>query len=357
MTPNPIKVLVVEDSIVAREMIVHILNASPGIRVIGTASNGEEAFDAARLLRPDVVTMDINMPGASGLETTRRIMEAHPAPIVIVSGSVTPSDVAMTFRATEAGALAALPLPTDAATASELVQTVRLMSEVKVVRRWPKVRRESMPAHPLDAGLARRAAGGVRVVALGASTGGPPVLKTILSGLPGDFPVPVLIVQHMSVGFSAGFVEWLSQSSALPVRLAVHGEPILPSQVYVAPDENQMQVKSSGKIALSRDDRENGMRPSVSCLFRSVAKVYGCHAAAGLLTGMGRDGADELKLLREEGAATFAQDRESSVVYGMPGEAARLDAAMLVLGPQEIAPLLIKLASGKKPCLSGLLPK
>ncbi|MBI5658270.1 MAG: chemotaxis-specific protein-glutamate methyltransferase CheB [Nitrosomonadales bacterium] len=349
MTPSPIKVLVVEDSAVAREMIVHILDAAPGIRVIGTASNGEEAFDAARQMRPDVITMDICMPGADGLETTLRIMEAHPAPIVIVSGSVSPHDVAMTFRATEAGALAALPLPTNAVAASELVQAVRLMSEVRVVRRWPKTRSKNPPAPPLENGLVRRAAAAeIRVVALGASTGGPPVLKTILSGLPGNFPAPVLVVQHMSAGFSAGFVEWLSQSSALPVRLAAHGEPLVSPQVYVAPDDYQMQVKNGGRIALARSSLENGMRPSVSCLFRSVAEVYGCHAAAGLLTGMGRDGADELKLLRESGAVTFAQDKESSVVHGMPGEAVRLDAAMFVLGPQEISPLLVKLAGGRK---------
>lgn len=342
------KVLVVEDSRVAREFIVHILNASPGIRVIGTASNGEEALEAVQRLQPDVITMDIHMPGVDGLETTRRIMETHPTPIVIVSSSVNSHDVAMTFRATEAGALAALPLPVDSDRARELVQTVGLMAEVKVVRRWPRIPRNKPAAQPVEAELARIAPAEVRVVALGASTGGPPVLRAILAGLPGNFPVPLLIVQHMSSGFSQGFVEWLSQSSALPIRLAVHGEHILPAHVYVAPDEFQMKMKSGGRIALLRDEHENGMRPSVSCLFRSVAEVYGCHAVAGLLTGMGRDGADELKLLREKGAVTFAQDKESSVVHGMPGEAIKLDAAMFVVAPQEIVPLLTKLANGRK---------
>ena len=343
-----IKVLVVEDSRVPREFIVHILNASPGIRVIGTASNGEEALEAVQRLQPDVITMDIHMPGLDGLETTRRIMETRPTPIVIVSGSINPHDVAMTFRATEAGALAALPLPKDTLTAREMVQAVRLMSEVKVVRRWVRVQRDKPAAYPAEAKLAQHAPAEVRVVALGASTGGPPILKTILAGLPGNFPAPLLIVQHMSSGFSQGFVEWLSQSSLLPVRLAVHGERILPAHVYVAPDEFQMKMESGGRIALLRDEHENGMCPSVSCLFRSVAEVYGCHAVAGLLTGMGRDGADELKLLREQGAVTFAQDKESSVVHGMPGEAIKLDAAMFVVAPQEIAPLLTRLANGRK---------
>ncbi|MDD5180889.1 MAG: chemotaxis-specific protein-glutamate methyltransferase CheB [Gallionellaceae bacterium] len=345
-----IKALVVDDSPVTRELIVHILNEDPGIRVVGMASNGEEAIEAVQRMRPDVITMDIHMPKLDGLEATRQIMETHPTPIVIVSGSTNPHDVAMTFRVTEAGALTSLPLPTDSATARELVQTVKLMSEIKVVRRWVRVQSKEKEAEPhtVEAELAQLAPAEVRVVALGASTGGPIILKTILDELPGNFPAPVLVVQHMSAGFSQGLVEWLAQSSALSIRLAAHGEHILPSHIYFAPDGFQMQVKNGGSIALIRDAHENGMCPSVSCLFRSVAEVYGRHAVAGLLTGMGRDGASELKLLREKGAVTFAQNKESSVVHGMPGEAIRLDAAMFVLAPQEIAPLLTKLANGGK---------
>ena len=323
-----IKVLVVEDSLVVREFLVHILGSDPSIRIVGTASNGEEAIEAVRRLQPDVVTMDIHMPKLDGLEATRRIMEIHPTPIVIVSGSSDPHDVAMTFRATEAGALAVLRRPAGIghpdfeATARELVQVVKLMSEVKVVRRWSQARRDAtMPRPPASSAGMRHvhAPAKIRVVALGASTGGPLVLQTILAGLPKDFTAPVLIVQHMAAGFVQGFVEWLSQSSVLPVQIAAHGEIILPARVYVAPDDFQMKVRHGGKIALSRDAPENGLRPSVSCLFRSVAEVYGGEAVAGLLTGMGRDGAEELKLLREKGAATFAQDKDSSVVHGMPG--------------------------------------
>ena len=352
-----IKVLVVEDSLVVREFLVHILGSDPGIRIVGTASDGEEAIEAVRRLQPDVVTMDIHMPKMNGLEATRRIMEIHPIPIVIVSGSSDPHDVAMTFRATEAGALAALRRPAGIghpdheSTARELVQTVKLMSEVKVVRRWSQARHAATMPRPPAPGAGMRhvyAPAKVRVVALGASTGGPLVLQTILAGLPKDFPAPVLIVQHMAAGFVQGFVEWLSQSSVLPVRIAAHGEIILPAHVYVAPDEFQMKVERGGKIALSRDAPENGLRPSVSCLFRSVAEVYAGEAVAGLLTGMGRDGAEELKLLREKGAATFAQDKDSSVVHGMPGEAIKLDAAMLILAPEKIAAVLTNLACNKK---------
>jgi two-component system chemotaxis response regulator CheB len=347
-----IRVLIVEDSPVVREFLVHILKSDPGIQVVGTAHDGEEALEAVQRSRPDVITMDIHMPKMDGLEATRRIMETEPTPIVIVSGSADPQEVATTFRAIEAGALAVLPRPrgighpAHEATAAELVQTVKLMSEVKVVRRWSRARREALGLRPTEMGFASEPAK-VRIVAIGASTGGPPVLQTILAALPKDFPVPLLIVQHMAAGFIGGFVEWLAQSSGVPVQLATHGEFVLPGHAYVAPDGFQMKVEHGRKIALTGDERENGLRPSVSCLFRSVAEVYGCDAVAGLLSGMGRDGAEELRLLKDKGAVTFAQDKESSVVHGMPGEAIRLDAAMLVLPPEKIAAVLTNLANNK----------
>lgn len=350
-----IKVLVVEDSPVVREFLIYILDADPDIRVVGTANNGEEALEAVKRYRPDVITMDIHMPKMDGLEATRRIMETDPAPIVIVSGSTDPHENTKMFRAMEAGALAVLARPTGIGhpdhetTARELVQTVKLMSEVKVVRRWPQTRRE--PASPPIAKvLVEKAAKvtKVKVIAIGASTGGPPVLQTILAMLPRDLPVPVLIVQHMASGFITSFVEWLAQSSGLPVHVAMHGELMLPGHVYVAPDECQMKVEHGGKIVLTKDGPENGLRPSVSYLFRSLAAVYGGTAVAGLLTGMGRDGAEELRLLKEKGATTFAQDKDSSVVHGMPGEAIKLDAATFILAPDKIAAVLTSLANNKK---------
>jgi two-component system chemotaxis response regulator CheB len=346
-----IKALVVEDSQVVREFLVHILDSDPGIHVIGTASDGEEALEAVGRKRPDVITMDIHMPKLDGLEATRRIMETHPTPIVIVSGSTDSHEVATTFRAMEAGALAAIRRPAaighpdHEATARELVQTVKLMSEVKVVRRWSRMRPEASATRSMDA---TRAPANVRVVAIGASTGGPPVLQTILAGLPKDFPAPVLVVQHMATGFVRGFTEWLAQSSSLKVHVATHGETMLAGHVYVAPDEFQMKVERGGTIVLTRGEPENGLRPSASCLFRSLAEVYGAEAVAGLLTGMGRDGAAELKLLRDKGAVTFAQDKESSVVHGMPGEAIKLDAATLILPPEKIAAALTSLANKRR---------
>jgi two-component system chemotaxis response regulator CheB len=252
----------------------------------------------------------------------------------------------MAFRAIEAGALAALPVaagighPEHEESAAELVRTVKLMSEVKVVRRWARHRVEtSRPSVSLGLNLPITDAE-IAVVAIGASTGGPQALQSIVSGLPGDFPVPVLIVQHIAIGFIDGFVNWLGQSSRLPVRLAAHGEVTLPGNIYVAPDGYHLKAGSNRRLLLSAEEPENGLRPAVASLFRSVAKCYGCSAVGVLLSGMGKDGALELKLMKEQGAVTIAQNMESSVVHGMPGEAIKLGAATYILPPERIACLL-----------------
>ena len=351
-----IRVLVVEDTAVVREFLVHILGSDPGIEVVGTANNGEEAIEAVERTRPDVITMDVHMPKLNGLDATRRIMEAHPTPIVIVSGSSNAREVAWTFQAMDAGALAAVERPRGIGhpdyerTAAGLVQTVKLMSEVKVVRRWARLRRESPLAPvPFRAGVeVPRVRTEIQLVAIGASTGGPPALQRILSGLTADLPVPVLIVQHISPGFVGGFAEWLQQTSALPVHVAKHGERICPEHVYVAQDGFHMAVERDGTLSLTKDEPENGHRPSVSYLFRSVANVFGEKAIGVLLTGMGKDGAEELRIMRDKGAITIAQDKESSVVHGMPGEAIQLDGATYVLEPAGIAAVLAGLRNHRK---------
>ncbi len=334
-----IRVLVVEDSVSARELLVGMLNAEPGISVIGTATSGEEAIGKASRLAPDIITMDIHLPGMNGLDATRAIMESNPIPIIIVSSSPDRDEVMSTFRAIESGALAFVEKPSGIGDAGPLVQMVKTMSEVKVVRRWPRNREKIARPAP------HRAVG---VVAIGASTGGPPVLNVILSALPLDFPPPVLIVQHMAAGFLQGFADWLDESCALPVRLACHGEPVIPSRVYVAPDGFQMKVSDRGFISLSKEVAEDGQMPSVSILFASVREVYGSTSVAGLLSGMGKDGAIELRRLKDCGALTFVQDRESCVVYGMPGEAVKIEGVSFVLSPEKIAPWLMSLASGRR---------
>jgi two-component system chemotaxis response regulator CheB len=345
-----IKVLVVEDSPTACEFLTRILNSDPGITVIATACDGAEALGAVRRQQPDVITMDIHMPKLNGLEATRLIMETDPTPIVIVSGREDLSEVVTTFNAMDAGALAVrrrpagIGHPDHEAMAKDMIQTVKLMSDVKVIRRWPRMRTATAAPNQANMGSARDPAR-TRIVAIGASTGGPSALETILAALSKDFPVPILIVQHMSAGFITGFARSLTNSSSLPIHVATHGELLLPGHVYFAPDEYQMKVERGGKIVLTKDAPEHGLRPSISYLFRAVAEVYGSNSAAGLLTGMGRDGASELRLLKEYGAVTFAQNRESSVVHGMAGEAIKLDAAMLVLPLVKIAAVLTNLVN------------
>lgn len=353
---SPIKVLVVEDSPVVRELLVHVLSSDGQIQVIGTAKDGEEALKIVEEKKPDVITMDINMPRMDGYEATRRIMESYPTPIVIVSGNWDTREVATTFRAIEAGALTGVRRPTGIGhpehegTVKELLETVKLMSEVKVVRRWSRLgRQEPCPSilHRPESTL-KFIPSKVRLVAVGASTGGPVALQKILSALPKDFSAPVLIVQHMSTGFIQGFVEWVTQTSGFPVRVAIYGELAMPGHAYVAPDGQHMGIGSGNRIVLSNDEPENSLRPSVSYLFRSVIKTYSRNAIGVLLTGMGRDGAEELKLMKDNGAVTIVQDKESSVVHGMPGEAIGLGAATYVLPADGIAAKLTNLMGRKE---------
>ncbi|MCJ7810154.1 MAG: chemotaxis-specific protein-glutamate methyltransferase CheB [Desulfobulbaceae bacterium] len=349
-----IKVLIVEDSQVVRDFLTHILSSDPAIQVIGTAGNGEEAIQAVRDKRPDVVLMDINMPKMDGFEATRIIMETTPTPIVIVSASWDPKEVQKTFRAMEAGALAAVAKPVGVAhpdykdQAKELIQTVKLMSEVKVIRRRPLIKN----GKGIPAGLAVNdlipSTADIKVVAIGASTGGPPVIEASLSGLPKDFRAPLLIVQHIAPGFVQGFADWITHSSRFPVKIAAQGEYPLQGHAYVAPDGVHMGMGINGRIVLGKSEPENSLRPSVSYLFRSVMEVFGKSSVGVLLTGMGKDGAYELKMMKEKGAITIAQDKESCVVYGMPGEAVNLNAAQYVLSPPKIAEFLAELLKAKK---------
>jgi two-component system chemotaxis response regulator CheB len=339
---TPIRVLVVEDSPVARELLLYILNADPRLQVVGVAVDGEEAVAQAQRLRPDVIVMDIHLPKLDGFAATRLIMESAPTRIVMVTATADPKEVAASFRAIEAGALAMLAKPTGPgqpnfeASATELVQTVKLMSEVRVVKRWPRRAGAPPPAAPPLA----MATPTVRLVAIGASTGGPIALQTLLAGLTRPLPVPILIVQHISDGFVAGFVDWLTSTTRYGVRVAAAGEWPQPGVAYVAPSGHHLQLRANGSLELSDGPAEYGVRPAVAALFRSVTAVHGAASVGILLTGMGRDGALELKAMRAAGALTIAQDRESSVVFGMPGEAMQLDAACYALAPDKIAVML-----------------
>lgn len=355
-----VRVLVVEDSPTVRTFLVEVLNRAPGILVVGTAADGEEALAAVDRLNPDLVTMDIVMPRMDGLAATRRLMESHPLPIVIVSANLPTAEAEASFSALKAGALAvvarpgALSDPTHSDTAKHLVRMVKLMAEVKVVRRWPRPAtaktletagapsalpgRPPAPAIPAVERQLR-----TEVVGIGGSTGAPVVIESILAGLPKNFSLPILVVQHIAPGFVDGFAQWLQRSTGLPTSVARDGEPLRPGHVYVAPDGFQMGVNRASQITLADAPPENGHRPAVSFLFRSLAQWFGARAAGVLLSGMGTDGAEALLLLRQQGALTIAQDPESSVVYGMPAEAVRLGAAAHSLAPEGIAILLSRL--------------
>lgn len=338
-----IRVLVVEDSPVMRELLVHILSLDPELCVVAAVDSGEAAITEAARLKPDVITMDFHLPSMDGFAATKQIMQESPTPVLVVSSRSSSTETAWAFRALEAGALAVVEKPAGPGhpqhekVTAELLRTVKLMSEVKVVRRRParvalRPRTGALPLGPAKP----------EIVAIGASTGGPPALNAILSRLPRDFPVPIVVVQHISPGFIEGFVQWLALSCPMALRVASHGMPLLPGCVYLAPDARHMEITSRGSIALVPPAHGNsGICPSVAVLFRSIAQVFGARAVGVLLTGMGKDGAEELKLIRERGGLTFAQDRDSAVVHGMPGEAIRLGAADYELSPAEIAEVLI----------------
>ncbi len=347
------KVLVVEDSLTAQKLLLSIFNQDPALEVIAVAGSGEEALKILETLAPDVVTMDIHMPGMNGLDVTRKIMESKPLPIVLVSESCLVQDVERAFQIIEAGALSAVakPIGTGAgfqSAANRLKQTVKDMSQVKVVRRWPKA--------PL---LEHKKSGDLKsiklpnvcdlgVIAIGASTGGPNAVVEILSKLNSDFPLPLVLIQHIAPGFLGGMVEWLSQTLPLRVRIPEDGEQLEPGTLYLCKEGKHLALTETLKVKYSGNlGPIAGHRPAVSYLFESLSTNLGAKALGILLTGMGKDGARELLAMRQAGALTIAQDQASSVVHGMPGEAITLGAASHVLNPQEIGELLKRLA-GKK---------
>lgn len=334
------RVLVVDDSPTARDLLVYILGSDPAIEIVGIAADGDEALKMAHEKRPDVITMDLHMPKVNGCEATRMIMESCPTPIVVVSGIDDRGEMGTGFQAIEAGALVVVQRPFGPGnvahheSANALIRTVKSMAEVKVVRRWSKTARPLRTAVPETPAELRPLS--PRLVVIGASTGGPVVLRDILAELPSDFALPIVIVQHMSSGFVTGFAHWLSSSANFSVGIAEHGVALSGGRAYLAPDGFQMGITRDLRVSLVRQGPEHGMCPSVSFLFRSIPKELCSATVAVLLTGMGKDGALELKHLKSNGAVTIVQDRATAAVYGMPGEAIRQDAAQIILGPPEI---------------------
>jgi two-component system chemotaxis response regulator CheB len=339
--------LVADDSAAARILIRGILEADPGLEVVGQATDGSEAVALAHRLEPDVITMDVEMPGVNGLDATRQIMATVPRPIVLVS-AVFPPDLDNSFRALEAGAVTLLEKPSGPGTAifardaAELVATVKLMAGVKLVRRNAARSGDVPPAAKVPAG---RGADPLRLVAIAASTGGPPAVAQILRALPADWAIPVLVVQHIGSGFDVGLVRYLDESCPLPVALATSGRELRAGEVWVSPADHHLGVTADHRLTVTRGEAVDGYRPSANHLFRTVAAAFGSRAAGVVLTGMGRDGADGLLALRQAGGFTIAQDQATSTVYGMPRQALLRGAADQVLPIEDIARTLVARAA------------
>jgi two-component system chemotaxis response regulator CheB len=350
-----IRVLLVEDSATMRHMLRESLAGDPELMVVGEALDGPQAVEMCGRLRPDVITMDMMLPTMSGLVAIEHIMAEFPTPILVVS-SADRRELISTYNALAAGAVDVLEKPlgdaSDADWARRLCAAVRIVSRIRVIRH-PRARldgRAPGPAPPSRAPAAppRQPAEALTVVAVGASTGGPAAVTELLRALPPEFRPPVLCVQHIAASepFAVAFSDWLADHTGRRVTYARHGTPVnsLGGRVVLAPPDRHMYVRG-GVLQISDDPPRHSCRPAVDVLFESLAIEYGPAAAGCLLTGMGRDGANGLLRMRVRGAATFAQDEESCVVYGMPREAALLGAAMYVLPPARIAARLGELTA------------
>lgn len=346
MGDDVIKVLVVDDSAVLRQSLRLALERAPELRIVGEARNGEEAVALTKRLKPDVVTMDIRMPKMDGIEAIRAIMAETPVPIVVVTSADLDREPEIGLQAKRCGAVSVLRRPSNISDPAyesfnaKLVEQVKLMSDVKVVHRsWPR----DEASRNASTTLAARDRRAVRLIAIGASTGGPAALHRVVSALPADLPVPILVVQHMAYGFVNGLAEWLDASSPLKVKVAEQREKIKPGVVYLAPDDYHMQVTRYGRIILTQGEPVNGHRPSITVLFESVAHAYAHEALALILTGMGSDGVAGMQALREAGTITIAQDEKSCVVFGMPKEAIAVGAVDHVMSLEEIAQTMVAL--------------
>jgi two-component system chemotaxis response regulator CheB len=329
---RPVRVLVADDSELFRELLSRVAAAEPGFEVVAVASDGGAAAALTRSLRPDVITMDINMPDTDGFSGIARIMAETPTPILVLTANPTE---AVGFRALSLGALDILEKPqatTDLDDYGQLLRSrLRLLAGVKVIRHLRGLRERRAVAPP----PAARA----DLVVVGASLGGPRALATLLRGVPPEFPAPIVVVQHIADGFTEGLAGWLAQESRLSVREARDGEPLVPGRVVLAPSGRHLVV-GDGYVRLSDGPPVDTFKPSVTPLFLSAARHYGRRCCGVLLTGMGRDGAEGLKAIRDAGGPTIAQDEATSAVFGMPKAAIDLGAVDRVLAIDDIARVL-----------------
>lgn len=351
MAVSPIRVLIVEDSPVALTILKRILTSSPEIEVVGVAHDGIEALELIPKVQPKVICTDLHMPKMGGLELTRKVMAECPCPILVISASVDrQEDAQNVFQLLQAGALDVFPKPNVEMLSEyeqiqrELITQIKILSGVTVFTQHRKLDEPpQLKSNHRASHLSAASPSSIpRIVAIGASTGGPQALHTILKSLPASFPVPILCVQHISQGFLEGLIRWLATECQLRVVVAQAGDLPQPGTVYFSPDYCHLQLDPQGRITLSNAAPVSGHRPSVTVMFRAVAAYYRQAALGVLLTGMGRDGAEGLSAIAQAGGTTIAQDEQSCVVFGMPKEAIALGAVQHILAIHEIAPALLK---------------
>lgn len=343
-----IKILIVDDSPTEVALLSSIFNSEKDFQIVGVATNGEEAIKKLQTLKPDIITMDICMPVMNGLEATRIIMSQFPLPVVIISSTINDKSISATFEALEAGALAVLAKPifdnsdNFEKSRQKIVDMVRSMSEIHVIKRRFFTNKKDIKS--IHQSYPKEAKPLYEMIAIGSSVGGPQALKTIFSSLPHDFPLPIIVVQHMTRGFIKGFASWLNNNTNLTTKNAENGEIIQAGTVYFAPDSYHIEVmRDQGKLAikLKSGPPVSGFCPSATVLFQSVAKVCGKNAIGIILTGMGSDGAQGLLELKKVKAHTLIQDQASAVVFGMAGVAQSLGAVDKIVELNNMANYLV----------------
>lgn len=338
-----VRVLIVDDSPVARAVLKDVLESDAEIQVVGMAATGYEAVEMTAALRPDVVTMDLVMPGMDGMKATEEIMAHHPTPILFLSAFIGREGVCTRSDVLAAGALdvvekpSTMPDPQWESEADALVQKVKSLARVPVVTH---MRRRDSGRHRAAAAETRRA---TQVVAIGASTGGPKVLEDVLSSLPAGYSASVLVIQHMADTFIGTMVETLRRRCPLTIKVAETGDRLVPGTVLIAPPAAHLTVLSGGRVLTDASPPQRGFRPSIDVTFSSLARVYGSRACGVLLTGMGADGAAGLLAIREAGGTTLVQDEATCAVFGMPRAAIELGAAQHVLSPAGLSRHLVSL--------------
>jgi len=343
-----IKVLVVDDSAFMRKALTSILQEDPEIKVIGTARDGVEAIQMIQDLKPDIVTMDVEMPRKDGITALREIMQKCPVPVIMVS-SLTTEGAKVTLEALEVGAVDFIPKNLAELSVNivkikgMLIEKIKTIGKRGIIKRRPiakpaetKIETPKVEIPKVRVTTERK----VGIVSIGTSTGGPKALQEIIPKLPKDFPVPIVIAQHMPPNFTKPFAERLDQLSQLSVKEAEEGETIKPGIVYIAPGRGHMRLKRRGietLVNISEDKEEFIYRPSVDALMLSVADCFPGRSLGVILTGMGNDGAKGCKKIKENGGRIFAQNEESCVVYGMPRAVIEAGIADKVVSLEEMA--------------------